>query len=41
VSTRKWDEHGDWHMFLMPFWPLVRRRSLRQIVDEYWYAEKR
>ena len=41
VSTRKWDEHGDWHMFRMPLWPLLQRRSLREIVDAYWYPVRR
>ena len=41
VSTRKWDRHGDWHMFRMPLWPLLKRRSLRRIVDDYWYPVQR
>ena len=41
VSTRKFDQHGDWHMFTMALWPLLKRKSLRKIVDEYWYPEKR
>jgi hypothetical protein len=41
VSTRKWDEHGDWHLFRMPFWPITRRQTLAQIVEEYWYPRER
>ncbi len=41
ISTRKFDEHGDWHMFTMPFWPLTKRRSLAQIVEDYWYPRER
>ncbi len=41
VSTRKFDEHGDWHMFTMTLWPLLKRKSFRRIVDEYWYPDKR
>ena len=41
ISTRKFDQHGDWHMFRMPLWPVLQRRSTRQIVDAYWYPERR
>jgi hypothetical protein len=41
VSTRKWDEHGDWHMFLMPFWPITRRLTKDQLVEQYWYPKER
>ena len=41
VSTRKWDQHGDWHVFWMPFWPVLKRRSPRQLVDAYWYPTER
>jgi hypothetical protein len=41
VSTRKWDEHGDWHLFTMPLWPVLKWKSLRRIVDDYWYPDKR
>lgn len=42
TSTRKFDEHGDWHWFrMLPWglWQLVRRReaSLERFVEEYWY----
>lgn len=40
ISTRKWDEHGDWHMFTMAFWPLMQRRSFNAIVRDYWYRER-
>jgi glycosyltransferase involved in cell wall biosynthesis len=40
ISTRKWDEHGDWHMFAMAFWPLMQRRSFHAIVRDYWYRER-
>lgn len=36
VSTRKFDRHGDWHMFAMGFW-ILRNRSLDKTVDHYWY----
>jgi len=41
VCTRKFDEHGDWHMFFMAWWPLIKRQSFRKIVDDYWYPEHR
>lgn len=41
VCTRKFDEHGDWHMFYMAWWPLLKWKSMRKVVDEYWYPEKR
>lgn len=41
VCTRKFDEHGDWHMFFMAWWPLIKRQSFRKIVDDYWYPEQR
>lgn len=41
VSTRKWDEHGDWHLFLMPFWPITKRLTKDQIVEKYWYPDER
>jgi len=40
ISTRKWDEHGDWHMFAMAFWPLIQQRSFHAIVRDYWYRER-
>jgi len=41
VSTRKFDEHGDWHMFTMTLWPLIKWKTFRQIVDDYWYPQQR
>ncbi len=41
ICTRKFDEHGDWHMFYMAWWPLIKRQSFRKIVDDYWYPEQR
>jgi glycosyltransferase involved in cell wall biosynthesis len=41
VSTRKFDEHGDWHMFTMALWPLLKWKTMRQIVDDYWYPQQR
>jgi glycosyltransferase involved in cell wall biosynthesis len=43
-STRKFDEHGDWHYVTMParllagllWWP-----GLRRWVERYWYGEQR
>jgi glycosyltransferase involved in cell wall biosynthesis len=40
ISTRKWDEHGDWHMFLMACWPLIQRRTFHAVVRDYWYRER-
>ena len=40
ISTRKWDEHGDWHMFQMVYWPLIQRRSFHAIIRDYWYREQ-
>lgn len=41
ICTRKFDEHGDWHMFYMAWWPLLKRKSMKRIVAEYWYPERR
>jgi glycosyltransferase involved in cell wall biosynthesis len=38
VSTRKFDRHGDWHMFAMALW-VLRNRSLKKTVDDYWYND--
>ncbi len=40
VSTRKWDMHGDWHMFFMLFWPIIQRRSMSAVIQDYWYKER-
>jgi len=41
ASTRKFDEHGDWHHALMlikaPFMFLFTRKVLDAWVDDYWY----
>jgi glycosyltransferase involved in cell wall biosynthesis len=36
LSARKFDRHGDWHMFMLWWW-IVRNRSLGRTVDDYWY----
>ncbi len=40
VSTRKFDRHGDWHMFAMGLW-ILRNRSLDKTVEHYWYDKDR
>ncbi len=45
ISTRKFDQHGDWHMiremFVMP-WRLLRgRKKVEEVVQRYWYDERR
>ena len=40
VCTRKFDKHGDWHMFYMAWWPITQRRSMKRIVEEYWYTRE-
>jgi len=40
VSTRKFDRHGDWHMFTMGLW-ILRNRSLDKTVQHYWYDKDR
>ena len=40
VSTRKFDRHGDWHMFAMGLW-ILRNRSLDKTVENYWYDKDR
>lgn len=39
VSTRKFDTHGDWHMFRMFLWIPFRYGSLKRCVHAYWYDE--
>jgi len=41
VSTRKWDLHGDRHMFFMLYWPLFQRRSMSSVIHDYWYGDER
>ena len=43
-STRKWDEHGEWHMItdilsLGPKW-LFDREAIRKWASRYWYEER-
>ncbi len=40
VSTRKFDSHGDWHMFRMLAWIPFRYGSYKNLVHAYWYDEK-
>jgi len=44
-STRKFDQHGDWHYFTMAFEALIGflsgRTSDRDIADRYWYRPER
>lgn len=43
-STRKFDEHGDWHYATMParlIAGLVWPRGLRRWVERYWYGQQR
>ncbi|MEO8504786.1 MAG: glycosyltransferase [Acidobacteriota bacterium] len=43
TSTRKFDRHGDWHMFAMmaraPL-ALFRRNAVRDTALEYWYQDR-
>ena len=43
-SSRKWDKHGDWHMFpdvlRGAFYLLLARRKLRDYARRYWYEER-
>ena len=40
VSTRKFDSHGDWHMFRMLAWIPCRYGSYKNLVHAYWYDDK-
>ena len=44
-STRKWDQHGDWHYFLMvlkaPVYFTLMRRRMDAFADRYWYGSAR
>ena len=44
-STRKFDEHGDWHYFRMVprvVWAALRRgQAVRDLADRYWYRPGR
>jgi glycosyltransferase involved in cell wall biosynthesis len=39
VSTRKFDKHGDWHMFRMFLWIPFRYGSYKKWIHAYWYDE--
>lgn len=43
ASTRKFDEHGDWHYFRLARQGLraLRGASLTEFADRYWYKPKR
>ena len=45
MSTRKWDQHGDWHMFTMGprlLWNfMTARESITQFAKRYWYDDRR
>jgi glycosyltransferase involved in cell wall biosynthesis len=38
VTTRKFDHHGDWHMFAMGLW-VLRNRSVEKTVDDCRYND--
>lgn len=45
ASTRKFDEHGDWHYFRL-LWRvgsslLFKRNDIEEIVNRYWYKPNR
>jgi glycosyltransferase involved in cell wall biosynthesis len=44
-STRKFDQHGDWHYFAMGLKALIGfltgRQNDREIADRYWYKPER
>lgn len=44
-STRKWDEHGNWH-FLTIMWQILRSGGLNAdqspgLLNRYWYGDQR
>jgi hypothetical protein len=44
-STRKWDQHGDWH-FLKIMWQILRAGGLNAdqnvgLLNRYWYGDQR
>lgn len=45
ASTRKWDEHGDWHYVLMllqlPYFLSVGRVAMASFIERYWYDRRR
>jgi hypothetical protein len=44
-STRKWDQHGEWHYITQVFrlaWSVIRSPSARpDFARKYWYGENR
>ncbi len=45
ASTRKFDDHGDWHLLALPVrlalaW-LRRRRAAEEFIERYWYDPRR
>jgi glycosyltransferase involved in cell wall biosynthesis len=45
-STRKFDEHGEWHYVLLvllkfPVWLVFSRGSISRYVERYWYGRQR
>ena len=42
TSTRKFDLHGDWHLFMAwprLLWQMVRHRgAIHEFVQHYWYS---
>ncbi|HUQ49588.1 MAG TPA: glycosyltransferase [Terriglobales bacterium] len=43
MSTRKFDQHGDWHFLFFPrAWPIVfSRNGFRRYAEMYWYRPGR
>ena len=44
ASTRKFDEHGEWHYFTMLprfAWSVLRRKDASEVADRYWYKPNR
>ena len=43
-SSRKWDRHGDWHMFpdvlRAAFYLLFARRKLKDYARRYWFDDR-
>jgi len=43
-SSRKWDKHGDWHMFSDvgrgAFYLLFARHRLKEYAQRYWYEDR-
>jgi hypothetical protein len=44
ASTRKFDEHGEWHYFTMLprfAWSVARGKDASEMADRYWYKPNR